>query len=340
MLFAALLGVAPIFATASSSANLCLPYADKIVNAGASTVFKTLASCYSTDLNTMHTCLSTKLGVPLGCAACFGQANKCVVSNCSVCLQASEVDSEYCQVCASKVCSNSFQLCSGFGIPLPSTGKSYDACDNTKDISILNMIIGDYYTATQEGFNAITKCKLDKACLWQQFFADLQVSNGCAECFADNTACTVQNCANECILGPSKACAICSKKNCGQQFTLCSGVGPLQVNLTEPWNQCKGTQDTAILSKVTLDAAGSVVNNCIGQCLGNDLTNCLNQCFSKTLGLTPACSECLGEDSICTLEQCSAECGNGPTQDCLNCTASKCLSQFETCSGVSPAALS
>jgi hypothetical protein len=323
------------------TAGLCLPYADKIVNAGATKVFSTLASCYNTNLNIMHTCLSTKLGVPLGCAACFGQANKCVVGNCSVCLQGAgtssfQADTEYCQVCTSKICSNSFEQCSGFGIPLPATGKTYDSCANSNDTAVL-VAVGDYYTATQEVFKAVSKCKLDESCLSKQFSADLHLSSGCSDCLADNAACTVQSCAKECILGPSEECAVCAKKSCAQRFALCSGVGSIkQVDPTEPLNQCKSAQDTAVLSKVTLAAAGSVVNTCVGQCLGNDLKNCLNGCFEKTLGLTPACSECLSEDSVCTLQQCTLECAAGPTKACLNCTAAKCLPQFETCSGVSP----
>jgi hypothetical protein len=323
------------FAVASpfGSANLCLPYADKIVNAGASTVFKALASCYNTDLTKMHNCLSAKLSVPLGCAACFGQANKCVVGNCSLCLTGA--DSEYCQVCTSKICSTSFEQCSGFGIPLPATGKTYDSCDNTKDISVLTAV-GDYFSATQEAFKAVTKCKLDKTCLNQQFVADLHLSSGCSDCLADNTACVVENCASECILGPSEQCAVCSKKKCAQQFALCSGVGSIKVNPAEPLNQCKSAQDTAVLSKVTPSNAASVVYTCVAQCLGNDLKNCLNGCFAKTLGLTAACSECLSEDSVCTLQKCTTECANGPSKDCLNCTTAKCLPDFETCSGVSP----
>jgi hypothetical protein len=111
-------------------------------------------------------------------------------------------------------------------------GEDAGACTNAADGALLDSdekFDGVVAEATTCGMTALTKPAAEQ----QQFALDCVktetgLSEGCATCFAESTACTIEECVAQCAADPSpQGCIDCREdKGCTPDFFTCSGFTP------------------------------------------------------------------------------------------------------------------
>ncbi|MEZ4471729.1 MAG: hypothetical protein R3F60_13210 [bacterium] len=52
------------------------------------------------------------------------------------------------------------------------------------------------------------------------------LTDACASCFGDVLACTLMNCALQCINPNNPDCRVCQQQHCLPAFEACAGVAP------------------------------------------------------------------------------------------------------------------
>jgi len=105
-----------------------------------------------------------------------------------------------------------------------STGSGEGACDNTDDLASLeaneseleDIISGCIFSCMMTGGDCMQTC----------FETDLDLSSGCATCFAEVSQCTLTNCPLQCATPGSEECATCRGTSCDPAFIECSGIAP------------------------------------------------------------------------------------------------------------------
>ena len=78
---------------------------------------------------------------------------------------------------------------------------------------------------------------------------------------------------------------------------------------------------------------------CIPPCVmegAEDLSACVGACFAESSGLSPECSSCFGDMSVCIMGNCSHVCPADP-EACPACAQAECDADLKTCLGVEPA---
>jgi len=99
---------------------------------------------------------------------------------------------------------------------------SAGACDNTADNTTLAGV-----QATLE--TKIETCAFEclgqgAACSTTCIQRETSLSSGCATCFGEVIACTITNCALQCLNASSAGCTTCRDTNCTPAFETCAGI--------------------------------------------------------------------------------------------------------------------
>lgn len=102
-----------------------------------------------------------------------------------------------------------------------STDEPAGACTSETDMALINSGAVDA-EANRCGPGCIlngTQCTID--CMTET----IDISDGCASCYAEMMSCSASNCAMACFAdSQSTACRTCVEESCGPQFEECSGI--------------------------------------------------------------------------------------------------------------------
>jgi hypothetical protein len=72
------------------------------------------------------------------------------------------------------------------------------------------------------------------------------------------------------------------------------------------------------------------------ECFQNaDISGCTSECVEDQAGLSSDCSDCFGELTACTTDNCLAQClEDSAAPECIECQEEFCADDFESCSGI------
>jgi hypothetical protein len=65
--------------------------------------------------------------------------------------------------------------------------------------------------------------ELVSTCITRCVEDEVGLSEECARCYGDNSACAMEHCINDCLDGDSPACADCRDLHCTPAFEACTG---------------------------------------------------------------------------------------------------------------------
>merc|ERR1719410_2364184 len=182
------------------------------------------------------------------------------------------------------------------------------------------------------------KCLGDAKCTSKCIEKRRGYTEPCSDCFGELTGCTKDNCMFDCMMDANgSSCKNCVDSHCTPAFKTCSGLTPpSSKSLTAPMaGACTDAADQAVWNKDGKADFASDLSACGHKCLGD--ASCTSDCIEKRRGYTEACSDCFGELTGCTKDNCMFDCmldANGSS--CKNCVDAHCTPAFKTCSGLTP----
>jgi len=104
----------------------------------------------------------------------------------------------------------------------PDTVVSNGACDNSADaarfVAIESTLESKIQTCVFECLGQGSTCAA--TCVERE----TELSAGCSGCFGEVIACTIANCALQCINASSPGCTTCRDTNCTPAFETCAGI--------------------------------------------------------------------------------------------------------------------
>lgn len=103
-------------------------------------------------------------------------------------------------------------------------GPLANACNNEADIAALDTHQDPGAASQSCAIGCVTN--QDPLCEQTCVEDNIGVSTGCAACFADMIACTLDNCLLQCAAGASPTCNTCQENNCFPGFVACAGISP------------------------------------------------------------------------------------------------------------------
>lgn len=104
----------------------------------------------------------------------------------------------------------------------PETDASAGACDNTGDF---NTLAGLQSTLESKIQTCAFSCLGQGAsCAATCIERETSLSTGCSACFGEIIACTITNCALQCLDASSQGCTTCRDTNCTPAFEACAGI--------------------------------------------------------------------------------------------------------------------
>lgn len=104
----------------------------------------------------------------------------------------------------------------------PETDASAGACDNTGDFNTLAGLQSTLESKIQTcAFSCLGQ---GAACAATCIERETALSTGCSACFGEIIACTISNCALQCLDASSQGCTTCRDTNCTPAFEACAGI--------------------------------------------------------------------------------------------------------------------
>ena len=287
-------------------------------------------------------------GFTAECAGCFGDEMACAIDNCLA--ECTADDMSECDPCVVDNCGEAFEECSG--VP---AGGGEDGCDCAPDelcedgqcVAVepdpegqclgeadLALLESDALEAWFE--TGVEGCVADPdpaGCIAAGLADDTGLSDGCAGCFGVQTACAIDVCFDECVLGGGgDACGECVELLCGEAFVTCSGLNDAPPGPDD--GLCLNSGD---LAAIDANDVGQIAGDLGLECLqaGGDVAACVAEGVIDATGISEGCAGCYGEQISCAAAACLTECVNDPGgEDCGGCVAENCGAAFVECSGL------
>lgn len=105
---------------------------------------------------------------------------------------------------------------------VPETDTSAGACDNNTDFTTLAGLQSTLESKIQTcAFSCLGQ---GAACAATCIERETSLSTGCSACFGEIIACTISNCALQCLDASSQGCTTCRDTNCTPAFEACAGI--------------------------------------------------------------------------------------------------------------------
>lgn len=104
----------------------------------------------------------------------------------------------------------------------PDTDTSAGACDNQTDFDTLASVQSTLESKIQTcAFSCLGQ---GASCAATCIERETDLSTACSACFGEIIACTITNCALQCIDASSQGCTTCRDTNCTPAFEACAGI--------------------------------------------------------------------------------------------------------------------
>ena len=104
----------------------------------------------------------------------------------------------------------------------PDTAESAGACDNQGDFDTLAGLQSTLESKIQTcAFSCLGQ---GASCAATCIENETELSTACSACFGEVIACTISNCALQCIDASSAGCTTCRDTNCTPAFEACAGI--------------------------------------------------------------------------------------------------------------------
>lgn len=104
----------------------------------------------------------------------------------------------------------------------PETDTSAGACDNQTDFDTLASVQSTLESKIQTcAFSCLGQ---GASCAATCIERETDLSTACSACFGEIIACTITNCALQCIDASSQNCTTCRDTNCTPAFEACAGI--------------------------------------------------------------------------------------------------------------------
>ena len=193
-------------------------------------------------------CIVSETGLSEGCADCFAKHIMCAIDNCIP--QCLEPESSECKQCMASECEPKLFPCVG-GCSSSCDGKSCGnngcggscgtcgpdemcmggkcmeatgACTSPSDLAVF--MSGEIESVGPDCGLGCLDATDQYTCSLDCIMTKTGLSQGCAECFADQIMCVISECVPVCLTPESDDCDVCIEAKCNPGFFACAGVGP------------------------------------------------------------------------------------------------------------------
>lgn len=171
-----------------------------------------------------------------------------------------------------------------------------------------------------ESFECIAGCS-DQGCVEECYF---DATAGAQSQLDRLFACTERRCSD---VGSPEEWFECAQDACAEPFDDCFDRLP-----PDPEGACS-PRDWARLEEIG-EEIGIFIMECGFSCEGSDEPDaCASTCMQSQLGTSNGCSGCLGDFSMCAVDECRDVCLDPFSEDCEECADDACTDEFDACAG-------
>ena len=146
----------------------------------------------------------------------------------------------------------------------------------------------------------------------------------CLDCFYVMASCSLEQCNAACSEPGSIECGECMESLCGPAFQSCAKIE------FEVVGSCESPSDADVNFFLAAMSGQACQDSCAWQ---PEKPNCLAECLEEATGLSTECIDCYTGFFDCATAICEADCADGFSPECGQCSMVFCGTSFEACSG-------